>query len=66
MPRDDDNYNQCADEIAASILGIARLQHSDWRQFADAAYNLSKKALWKDFIKNYLKAYTLAIKNNTK
>ena len=66
VPRDDDNYNQCADEIATSILGMARLQHSDWRQFADAAYNLSKKALWKDFIKNYLKAYTLAIKNNTK
>ena len=45
---------------------MALLQQSDWHQFADAAAALSKKALWKDFVKNYLRAYTLAMKNNTK
>ena len=66
VPRDDNNYWQCVNEIATSIIGMALLQQSDWHQFADAAAALSKKALWKDFVKNYLRAYTLAMKNNTK
>lgn len=63
IPRDDNNYNQCVNEIATSIIGMTRLPQNDWHQFAEAAGTLAKKAQWKDFIKDYLKAYTLAIKN---
>ncbi|MCH5178889.1 MAG: glycogen/starch synthase [Prevotellaceae bacterium] len=64
IPREDYNYDHCVNEIATSIIGMARLSQDDRVQFGNAAFELSKKAQWKDFIKNYLKAYTLAIKNN--
>ena len=64
IPRDDNNYDQCVDEIATSIVGMTRLQQTDWQLFSAAASDLAKKALWRDFIKNYLKAYTLAVKTN--
>ena len=63
VARDDNNYDQCVGEIATSITGMARLSQADWQQFAAAATNLSKKAMWKDFVKQYIKAYTLAIKS---
>lgn len=62
ISRDDNNYDQCVNEIATSITGMARLSHSDWQQFASAASALSKKAMWKDFIKHYIQAYTFANK----
>lgn len=64
ISRDDYNYDHCVDEIATSIIGMARLSQDDRQLFGNAAFELSKKAQWKDFIKNYLNAYTLAIKNN--
>ena len=62
ISRDDNNYDECVGEIATSIAGMARLSQADWQQFATAAINLSKKAMWKDFVKQYIKAYTLAVK----
>ncbi|MBQ7741963.1 MAG: glycogen/starch synthase [Bacteroidaceae bacterium] len=63
VSRDDYNYDECVGEIATSIVGMARLSHADWQQFAAAATELSKKAMWKDFVKQYIKAYTLAVKH---
>jgi len=62
VPRDDNNYNQCVEEIATSILGMTMLTKEEYANFSKAAKKLSTKALWKDFIKNYLHAYTLALK----
>ncbi|MBP5628629.1 MAG: glycogen/starch synthase [Bacteroidaceae bacterium] len=63
ISRDDNNYDECVGEIATSIAGMARLSQADWQQFAAAATDLSKKAMWKDFVKQYIKAYTLAVKH---
>lgn len=62
IPRHDHNYDQCVEEIATSIQGIAMLLPQEYSRFQEAARALSTKALWKDFIGNYLKAYTLAVK----
>ncbi|MBO4730430.1 MAG: glycogen/starch synthase [Bacteroidaceae bacterium] len=63
VSRNDYNYDECVGEIATSIAGMARLSQADWQQFAAAATDLSKKAMWKDFVKQYIKAYTLAVKS---
>ncbi len=62
VPRNDNNYDQCVEEIATSILGIAMLTKDEYSAFSKAAKKLATKALWKDFANNYFKAYTLAIK----
>ncbi|MBO4487191.1 MAG: glycogen/starch synthase [Bacteroidaceae bacterium] len=64
LPRNDENYWECVEEIAASIRGMSMMSASDWRAFSDAARKLSDGAKWKDFINNYLRAYTLALKND--
>ena len=63
ISRDDNNYDNCVSEIATSIIGLSRLAPEAWQQFSAAASTLAKKAQWKEFILQYLKAYTLAIKS---
>lgn len=60
--RNDGNYNQCVDEIATSIQVATTLQPDEYFRFQEAARTLSTKALWKNFITNYIQAYTLALK----
>lgn len=64
IQRNDSNYDHCTDEIATSIQGIAALSPQEYEKIREAARNLSSNALWKDFIINYINAYTLAIKHN--
>ncbi len=64
IQRTDRNYDQCAREIAVSIQGISMLSEQEYCRIQEAARNLSLKAQWKDFIKHYLDAYTLALKYN--
>lgn len=62
----DDSYDYCSQEIATSILGMSMLSAEEYKNLSQAAAKLSAKAQWKDFILNYLKAYTIALKNNRK
>ena len=66
IQRNDHNYDECADEIAVSIQGISMLSAQEYSKISDAASKLALKAQWKDFIKNYLDAYTIALKYNTR
>lgn len=62
IPRDDWNYDECVDATVASIEGISLLQSQEYQRIQEAARQLANKAQWKDFILNYLNAYTLAQK----
>ena len=62
VQRNDNNYEQCAEEIAVSIQGITMLSASEYSKIQSVAKKLSTKAEWKDFIAHYLDAYTLALK----
>lgn len=64
IQRTDNNYEQCACEIAVSIQGLSMLSDLEYINIQEAARKLSLKAQWKDFIKYYLDAYTLSLKYN--
>ena len=64
IQRTDNNYEQCACEIAVSIQGLSMLSDLEYIKIQEAARKLSLKAQWKDFIKYYLDAYTLSLKYN--
>lgn len=63
IQRDDSNYERATDEIATSIQGVAMLLPDEYSKIRTTAKALSGKALWKDFILNYINAYTLAMKH---
>lgn len=64
IPRSDWNYDECVEATATSIEGISILSAKEYQLLQEAARNLAAKAQWKDFILNYLNAYTLAIKKS--
>ncbi|MGN1213653.1 MAG: glycosyltransferase, partial [Bacteroidaceae bacterium] len=63
IQRDDSNYERVTDEIATSIQGVLMLMPDEYSKIRATAKALSDKALWKDFIRNYINAYTLAMKH---
>lgn len=66
IPRSDWNYDECVEATATSIEGISLLNTDEYQRIQEAARQLAAKAQWKDFILNYLNAYTLAIKKSEK
>lgn len=64
--RDDFNYNQAEETIMNSILEFSSFSKEEISNIQKKAVLLSNKALWKNFIKNYYKAYNDALINMEK
>jgi hypothetical protein len=64
VPRSDHNYKIVTAEIAWTILNYAQKSNSERALIAHKAKMLSKKALWSEFISNYVKAYSFALRKN--
>ena len=59
--RTDYNYSEVADCIKDTIAKFSALSPAQIKKARSNAYNLSKKALWKEFIKYYEEAYSIAL-----
>ncbi len=59
--RDDNNFEQVADEIKETIVTFANMSAEEVKAAREAASRLSKKAYWKNFIKYYDQAYDIAL-----
>ena len=60
--RTDYNYSEVADAIKDTIIKYADFTPAQVKSARSAAEKLSKKALWKEFIKYYYEAYDLALR----
>ncbi len=64
IDRNDSNYNQVVDAITAEITALTAA-HADRRAaISAAAMATAEAASWANFINDYEKAYSIAIKNN--
>lgn len=59
--RTDYNYSEVADRIKETIIKFSNFTPAEVKKARSNAYNLSKKALWKEFIENYYIAYDFAL-----
>lgn len=59
--RTDYNYSEVADRIKETIIKFSNFSPAEVKKARSNAYNLSKKALWKEFIENYYIAYDFAL-----
>lgn len=59
--RTDYNYSEVADRIKETIIKFSNFTPAEVKRARSNAYNLSKKALWKEFIENYYIAYDFAL-----
>lgn len=59
--RTDYNYSEVADRIKETIIKFSNFTPAEVKRARLNAYNLSKKALWKEFIENYYIAYDFAL-----
>ena len=60
--RTDYNYSEVADAIKDTIADFSNMSPADVKKCRTAAENLSKKALWSEFIKYYEEAYDYALR----
>ncbi len=60
--RDDGNYHEAADRIRDMVAGFSRLSPSEAGAARSGARALSRKALWRQFIGNYYRAYDIALR----
>ena len=60
--RTDYNYSEVCDTIKDTVIKYSHLSPSQKKKARTAAGNLSKKALWSEFIKYYLDAYDFALR----
>lgn len=61
--RTDYNYSEVADRIKDCVTRYSNMSIDEVTEARKAAAKISQKALWKNFIKYYKKAYALALKN---
>ncbi len=61
--RTDGNYEDVAETIRETVVRFAAMDVDDQKRARENASKLSKKALWKHFIKHYEKAYDTALRN---
>lgn len=61
--RDDDNYINDASQIAATALEVIEAPAAAVKQAREAAAATSAQADWKFFVKDYLKAFAVALRN---
>ena len=62
VTRNDSNYFDAAEEITKTICIFAEKSEKEVADCRKNAAKMADKALWKHFIKNYLKAYEFAMK----
>lgn len=60
--RTDYNYSEVADSIKDTVAKFSNFDDKTIKAIRTKAFNLSKKALWSEFIKYYYKAYDFAIR----
>ena len=60
--RTDYNFSEVADTIKDSVTKFSLMTPEEVRKARNAADRLSKKALWKEFIRYYWQAYDLALR----
>ena len=61
ITRTDSNYSDAADAITKNICTFAKLPEKEVNDCRKKVAKIADKALWKHFIKNYLKAYDVAL-----
>ena len=61
VERNDSNYFETADVITKIIRTFAKLSEKEVAECRKKVEKLAEKALWKHFIKNYMKAYDFAL-----
>ena len=59
--RTDYNYSEVADAIKDTVTKYSNFTPAQIKKARTNAYNLSKKALWKEFITYYYDAYDFAL-----
>ena len=62
--RTDENYCEVVESIAKMVLLFAEKTDKEVEKIRQKATKIAQKALWKNFIKHYEKAFTIALKNN--
>lgn len=63
--RTDYNYSEVADAIKDTVAKFSNFNDKQIKAARTKAYNLSKKALWSEFIKYYYQAYDVALRKAT-
>ncbi len=63
VPRSDYNYSEVTTEIANRIFHYIKIPRKEMTVCRKNALEISKKALWSNFIKYYYEAYDIALKN---
>lgn len=66
VERTDSNLHEASEAIAGHIFDIVSKNKTASAQVQRSARQLSKKALWKEFIHHYHEAYDIALKNRNK
>ena len=61
--RTDYNFSEVADGVKETVVAFSQLDKKQVETSRSHAFQLSKKALWKHFIKHYEAAYDLALGN---
>lgn len=61
--RTDYNYSEVADAIKDTVTKFSNFTDKQIKDARTNAFNLSKKALWSEFIKYYYEAYDFALKS---
>ncbi len=62
--RNDDNFGEVADSIADILLTCEKRSVEEFELMRQYAHQLSRVALWKNFIENYYIAYDIAIEKS--
>ncbi len=60
--RTDYNYSEVADSIKDTVAEFSNMTDKQIKAIRTKAFNMSKKALWSEFIKFYHQAYDMALK----
>lgn len=60
--RTDYNYSEVADAIKDTVAEFSQMSHDDVQKCRNAAFSLSKRALWTHFIEHYYDAYDIALR----
>jgi len=60
--RTDYNYSEVADTIKDTVARFSQMTAAEVKKCRDAAYGLSKRALWSHFIEHYYDAYDIALR----
>lgn len=64
--RSDYNYSEVADKIKDTVAAFASMPEQEQQQIGRKAFDIAQKALWKNFIGQYYKAYDVALRNAQK